>query len=70
LNLLPIHPFHSFLQEMNYSVNIMRTLNRSNEMIGNFKLKFNTLDFMAESKISEIYLKDILAISLGVPKTP
>ena len=54
---------------MNYSVNIMRTLNRSNEMLGNFKLKFYTLDFMAESKISQIYLKDVLAISLGVPKT-
>ena len=38
-------------------------------MFGNFKLKFNTLDLMAESKIFEIYLKDILAISLGVPKT-
>ena len=53
---------------MNYSVNIMRTLNRSNEMLGNFKLKFYNLDFIAESKISEIYSKDVLAISLGVPK--
>ena len=38
-------------------------------MLGNFKLKFYTLDFIEESKISEIYLNDVLAISLGVPKT-
>lgn len=29
----------------------MRTLNRSNEMLENFKIKFNIFDFKAESKI-------------------
>jgi hypothetical protein len=38
-------------------------------MLENFKIKFYTLDFIAKSKISRIYLKDVLAISLGVPKT-
>ena len=38
-------------------------------MLGNFKIKFYTLDFITKSKISQIYLKDVLAISLGVPKT-
>jgi len=38
-------------------------------MLWNFKIKFNIFDFIAKSKISQIYLKDVLAISLGVPKT-
>jgi len=38
-------------------------------MLENFKIKFNIFDFIAKSKISRIYLKDVSAISLGVPKT-